>query len=238
MSDFSDRSFHVGSMVGLRAFKVDALGRLVGPSQGGIFKPGENEAVCKKSDGSYGVATMGGQTYYYSPGTWAYAVDPATNSFAVPSVSQVTAAAELGLAEKAVEPNDPPKVKPKHVVAGAGCLCGFYAYFDGLNDYMVTGRIAAVVEGYGTYMLGTRGFRSSKARLLGLIVPKFGRYEGASFSTASADVMSPAVLARVVHNYPDVPFYASQDEAIEAHPLHEPDLPTPEMFDDFWTRSA
>ena len=232
MSDFSDRPFHVGSLVGLRAFKVDSLGRLVGPSQGGVFKPGENEAECKKDrPGSSMTLNYGGYVsatnYYYSqPWTW----------LSAPTAPEITAAAS-SLSEEAVEPRE--SLKPKHVVGGSGCGCGYYAYFDGLNDYMVTGRIAAVVEGYGNYMLGTRGFRSAKARLLGLIAPEFGSYDSGMFSRASSmEIMSPARLAMVLHNYPDVPVYATQDEALDAHPLHEPEVPTPETADDFWTRSA
>lgn len=46
MSDFSDRPFVAGSLIGVRAFDVDGLGRLVGPTYPQVFKPGENVAGC------------------------------------------------------------------------------------------------------------------------------------------------------------------------------------------------
>lgn len=230
MSDFSDRQFHVGSLVGLRAFSVDALGRLTGPSYGGIFKPGVNEAECKKRDEEYALTL--GATYYYPKWTWfpAAPADPTA-----PTAAEITASAPLS--EAAVESRQV-ETKPKHALAGPGCHCGFYAYFDGLNDYMHVGRIAAVVEGFGAYMLGTRGYRSSKMRLLGLITPPFGRTESSTFYSGKSEVMSPALLARVVSNYADVPVYENQAAAIEAHPLHEPEVPTPDTDPEFWTRSA
>lgn len=55
------------------------------------------------------------------------------------------------------------------------CACGFYAYHqDGIAGYGFTGaghRIAGVIEGYGRVVLGTQGFRASKARILALVKP-------------------------------------------------------------------
>ncbi|MEE6273489.1 hypothetical protein V2J56_09035 [Georgenia sp. MJ206] len=51
------------------------------------------------------------------------------------------------------------------------CACGFYAYFDDTNEYGATDRAAAVVEGYGQTIIGTKGFRSAKARILALVLP-------------------------------------------------------------------
>ena len=226
MSEFSDREFHVGSLIGLRAFAVDSLGRLNGPSQGGVFTPGVNEAACK--------------------------VDPdlkaiEANIVALEARLAGLAAVQSGRREKKRGPGyHAPAPRPRevrHAIAGLNCKCGFYAYFDGLNDYMRTGRVAAVVEGFGLYTLGTRGFRTSKARLLALIEPPMGRPPAVGpvvwgTSPPPNEAMTPLLWSYVRRNYPDVPVYASQDDALAEHPLYEPEVPTPETAEDFWTRSA
>lgn len=235
MSDFSDRQFHVGSLVGLRAFSVDSLGRLVGPTQGGIFTPGVNEAVCKTD-----------------PYTTALAAQLVTLEARMYGLSQIEAGRrgrkrrQGELSSAAVAPVE--AVKPKHTLAGLGCKCGYYAYFDGMNDYMHTGRIAAVVEGFGVYTIGTRGFRTSKARLVALIKPPMGQsaYDygfaaltfGGNRAPATKDSMTPLLWSYVQRNYPDVPVFETQDEALSENPLYQPETPTPETADDFWTRSA
>lgn len=160
MSDFSDRPFAAGSLVGLRAFKIDKWGRLTGPSHGGVFKPGENVGECV--DG-------GAQAFSGIP-------DGSAVDFNVGGHGNVTLVLPDGSrhaypSRRALMKDYPPK---SHQVGTKGCSCGFYAYFDGGNDYHQSddGTVAAVVEGYGTCTLGDRGFRAEKARLLALIVPE------------------------------------------------------------------
>jgi len=63
--------------------------------------------------------------------------------------------------------------KDEHRVAGLGCTCGFYAYFDARhNPHHAPGNVEALIEGWGTVTSGTRGFRAEKARLVALIVPR------------------------------------------------------------------
>lgn len=229
MSEFSDREFHVGSLVGLRAFAVDSLGRLSGPSQGGIFTPGVNEAECK-----------------VDPYTKAMQAQVALLEAHLAGMNQI----RHGHGKKRESAQRPPAKTaapaPRHTVAGLGCKCGFYAYFDGLNDYMRTGRVAAVVEGFGLYTLGTRGFRTSKARLLALIEPPMGRLEGGfvfnPFGTTtnpapSTPAMTPLLWSYVRRNYSEVPVFTTEDAALAEYPLYEPEVPTPGTTDDFWTRS-
>lgn len=143
MTDFSDRPLVAGSVVGLRAFEVDKLGRLVGPAYGGVFKPGENVGECRRSKGhGWLLSTL--------------SVDPAT----------------FRLVQQSAEPSEPePKKTKPHQVGQVGCTCGFYAYTDERNDYAEPSRVAAVVEGYGVCTVGDRGFRAEKARLLALVLP-------------------------------------------------------------------
>ncbi|MDF1603364.1 hypothetical protein [Nocardioides sp. YIM 152315] len=235
MSDFSDREFHVGSLVGLRAFSVDSLGRLNGPSQGGIFKPGVNEAECKTDPYTKALAAQLAQVE-----ARLYGLEQVEAKRGKKAKRGELSTAAVGLREA---------TKPKHTLAGLGCKCGFYAYFDGMNDYLRTGRVAAVVEGFGVYTLGTRGFRTSKARLLALIQPEMGSSESylsvLAFTPtfgrtppSTVDSMTPLLWSYVQRNYPDVPVFASQDEALAEYPLFQPEAPTPDTDPDFWTRSA
>lgn len=251
MSDFSDRPFVAGSLIGLRAFAVDKYGRLLGPSFAQVFKPGENEAGCRKSDDG-----MAGMLRAYSnlsaslsAASWRFTVDPFAYGGPIPKKPQPetygTGPCPCGCGQtvefhdgtlKRGKPKAPsaaeieaavPKVdttalvKVEHVLGGVKCTCGFYAYFDGLNDYKDPSRVAAIIEGYGVCTVGDRGFRASKARLVALIEPK-------------AQV-SPLLRERLHRNYPDVPFYATKREAVDAHPLTPPPAPGPDD-DDFWTR--
>lgn len=50
------------------------------------------------------------------------------------------------------------------------CRCGFYGYYDGSNNYYRAGYISGVVEGYGEAVMGSRGFRVMKARIVALSV--------------------------------------------------------------------
>lgn len=215
MSEFSDRPFVAGSLVGLRAFDVDTLGRLRAPSFDFIFKPGENVAACQKQQSVGGMRlTLPPPVFYASP---SYSFDPTTNEVTVEFTSDPAPR----------KPEKPAKRidTPAHEVGNLTCACGFYAYMDGRNDYKQRGRVAGVVEGYGTCTVGTRGFRAAKVRVAALIKPgpKFhadGRWD------------------RLVSNYPDVPVFANKAAALAEFPLTAPEWPTPETTEDFWTREA
>lgn len=191
MSEFSDRPFVAGTLVGLRAFNVDSLGRLIGPTYGQVFKPGENDAECRRRRD----VLFGG--WHIPP---SLSIGPE-----VPSVSR-----------EAVEARS-----PKHTLAGVNCGCGFYAYFDGGNDYGDPSRVTAIIEGYGVCTVGARGFRASKARLLALVNKPKRR---------------PSHLwERMLSNYAEVQHFADLRPALSAHPLSIGEVPTP-ADDDFWTR--
>jgi hypothetical protein len=208
MSDFSDRPFVAGSLIGLRAFAIDSLGRLLGPTYRQVFKPGENEAECRKPEGSlYANMMVTYNRLMASPMALGAFPAPATVTFNEPRLS-----------EAAVE-----KPKPAHALAGVSCQCGFYAYFDGGNDYGGRSRVTAVIEGYGVCTVGTRGFRASKAKLLALVEPKRG--------------VNPVLAGHLHRNYPEVPFYGRKRDALADFPLSTQHVPSPED-EDFWTRPA
>ncbi len=101
-----DFELSLGSVVGVRAFKIDWLGRLVGVSQDDkVFTPEVNTAECYRCQ----------------------------------------------------------------LKRLADCECGFYGYFSGQdNQYMRGNPVGAIIEGTGKTVIGTKGFRTEKAKLLAL----------------------------------------------------------------------
>lgn len=267
MSDFSDRPFVAGSLIGLRAFDVDSLGRLQGPTYGGVFAPGENVAKCGGASpyGAMVAATRRAMAQSMRDSMW----------FTY-STTVETSLSKSGVAEV----RSPEPAKPVHVVGGKDCECGYYAYFNGENTYAKTGRVSAIIEGYGVCTVGSRGFRASKAKLVALVLPRTSRYWGtwrsaltwvllfiaigafngvngnwvtAGFDAALTAFWGVALGFRIKRrknitnlfkahalcrrNYPDVPIYRTVRRALRAHPLTPQPGPTPDD-DDFWVRSA
>lgn len=97
------------------------------------------------------------------------------------------------------------------------CSCGFYAYHAPESLYGNDGTYG-VIEGYGVVVVGTAGFRCSKARVIGLYVPKHRR----------------AIIER---NYPSVPLVEKRKHLRGL--LRGEGIPTPEALgDEFWTTGA
>lgn len=242
MSDFSDRPFVAGALTGLRAFRVDSLGRLTGITYKDVWTPGENVAQCHAN--SAGVAS---------------------SQFAVMAQQMATITAQLearqsqrgygrrGQKSTAIPQIPTPREKAAEVVkvhhiAGIACQCGFYAYFDGGNDYLTdsgggftvsmygglfaTGaedrapRVGAIVNAWGAATVGTRGFRAEKAEIVALIVP------------ASTAARHEVAFSKAQRNYPDVQVFETEKDAVRAFPLTDAAPYTPETDPDFWTRSA
>lgn len=242
MSEFSDRPFVAGNVTGLRAFRIDTLGRLTGVTYHDVWTPGENQAQCHKEPDYDAMRTaILGQFYpnttrMFSRGGIITSPNYYSTS-AMPSTDKPTShkkAADL--------------VEDTHTLAGVDCTCGFYAYFDGGNDYLSTPssggysygggifvttgtedkapRVGAIVNGWGVVTVGSRGFRAGKAEVVALISPKS---EQAKYEVA---------FEKVRRNYPGLQVFASEVEAVRAFPLTDPQPFTPETDDDFWTRSA
>ncbi|MFJ2506290.1 hypothetical protein [Microbacterium sp. NPDC087592] len=184
--------FAVGVVRGVRAFDVDALGRLRGVTYKHIWTPGENEAECRRNR---------------SDALWAQF------SFTL----NVRGGLSVGETEKKPIDYDQP-----HTLSD--CKHGFYAYYDGSNDYHDEGRVSAVIEGYGETVIGSRGFRCMKARIVALHIPTS---------------VKPHTARLVARNYPDIPILESFDQMVSEFP---PDSAgnelTPDTDPDFWTRSV
>lgn len=127
---------------------------------------------------------------------------------------------------EAEKPKPEPPPPPPHDFAD--CTCGFYAYLNGTNDY-ADHHVIGVVRGYGETFLGTRGFRSAKARII------------AAYSSTHADVERvrplPVSRERMRELYPDVAWFDDYAAMVAEFPPSDPE-PTPETDPEFWTRSA
>ena len=81
------------------------------------------------------------------------------------------------------------------------CEHGFYAYFDGnRQSYMSDPGVRGVIEGYGEVLIGTKGFRAMKAKILALsVAPHEGMWKLDQF-----------FVERLRANYPNVPVFESE----------------------------
>lgn len=232
VTEFGGIGFALGTVRGARSFQVDKLGRLTGVSYTQVWRPGENAAECRKADASVG-SVWAGLSFDFARYMVSYSgsiVTPIPSPAVTPSMFEraksLFTSASLPVdqplefhaieAPKVIEPE-----KPKHNLEA--CACGFYGYYDGSDDYHKSGYVSAVVEGYGETVIGTRGFRAYKARIVALRIPK------------SVPVRSAALVAR---NYPDVPLFASFKQMVEEFPPDAGGMDlNPESDPDFWTRS-
>lgn len=95
------------------------------------------------------------------------------------------------------------------------CSCGFYAYFDGEKNVFagVLTSVAGVIEGYGETLIGTKGFRSMKSRIVALAPYSLPEYGGISRRERNQ------MVEWLRKHYPDVPVYKSERKMYRKHPL-------------------
>lgn len=118
-----------------------------------------------------------------------------------------------------------------------GCTCGFYAYYRG-DPYARARRVSGVIEGYGRVVLGTKGFRAQKARVVALLLPELeaapssadaGRRDAGPSAPVPLDggparpdlQLTPEACARLRERYPDVACFVSEDAMLGAFPPTE-----------------
>lgn len=151
MSEFGDRQLALGSLTGIRSFKVDRLGRLTGVSYPEVWKPGVNHARCSRMSRPL-------DPYSY--------LAAAVAGFGVMDVQR---------AMRRKEVSSPPvslTKKPQHRAGEMPCSCGYYAYFDrGHNPHHNGAQVEGIVQGHGVTTVGSRGFRAERAEIVALIKP-------------------------------------------------------------------
>lgn len=242
---FESVGFAPGTVRGTRSFKVDNLGRLTGIHYPQIWIPGENLAECKAKpqmpvefgDLEYKKYDLNDELENIHRGyTQDYIVPVAEkpnkkwfqksteDKYPTPSIQTMKRSEQI-LLEIAEIDAQLDAMQPIKRAEGHGlddCEHGFYAYYENSNDYYEAGRVSGVIEGYGEAILGTRGFKSQKARILALYIP--------------SDVK---VGFKVRHNYSSVPIFDSFDAMVREFPGDDGGVnPTPETHEDFWTMEA
>lgn len=239
--DFGGLDLVIEPVRGVRSFDVDSLGRLTGVVHRDVWRPGENVATCHAES----VATVSLRTQTDIERYMAAVLGGSGYSSITPRRGWLTGRIPDDPAPIKVElePESEPE-PPKHSMAN--CKCGFYAYFEGSNDYRTDARASAVVEGYGETVVGARGFRSQKARIVAICL-KPGEYQevqshyylfAGGIPATKTVRLTAQTIARVKHNYRDVPIYEDFEAMVADFPPDAAAGPTPETDPDFWTRVA
>jgi len=125
----------LGSIRGLRKFRMTQDGELTGLFFRQAWGPGENIA------------------YHHPPApTWGY-----------PYFGYYSGEAK---SLPAVKPPDDPKYHRGKEFSD--CKCGFYAFYHSgtEGDTRYIHEVTGIIEGYGEVVIGTRGFRSQKAKIV------------------------------------------------------------------------
>lgn len=214
ITEFSGLDLSIDVVRGMRSFEVDRLGRLTGVTYKDVWRPGENVATChrKPYEDPY-LSGVFGQIYRDMMGTYFQAPQP--------SRGWLTRRMPDPPMPVQFEQEPAPRPEPPHTMAD--CKCGFYGYYDGSDDYGGDSRISAVIEGYGETVIGTRGFRCSKARIVALCIPE-------SFG--------PALARKVRRNYAGLPVFDTFAAMEREYPPDSSLEPGPDSDPDFWTRTA
>lgn len=241
--EFGGFGFAAGVVRGTRSFDIDKLGRLTGVYYKQVWKPGENEAKCLVKDDPLFYRSMDSLTPYtraMQAGVSPLTVSaPGSKSFIAHALgfgadaARVTAAAEeearrreieaVYLEREAQREAERARVTERRANL-ATCGHGFYGYYDGSNDYYEKGRVMGVIEGYGETVIGSRGFRAMKARIVALRIPKH---------------VPAAKRLMVLRNYPEVPVFDRFSQMVAEFPPDDAGSGvSPQSDPDFWTRSA
>lgn len=125
---------------------------------------------------------------------------------------------------------DPEAWAPDHEAPDVSCACGTYAYLlpdapgaaPPKNEYTKGADfyVQGVVEGTGHVIVGTKGFRCQKARIVALVLPVLTDKP----SLASQYVAVAAELSAVVqYKYHEVPTFLSVHDALREFPLTPPE---------------
>jgi hypothetical protein len=66
----------------------------------------------------------------------------------------------------------PPRVTKPHLQPMKECMCGFWAYTAGIHRMEALGPVVVgMIEGWGRMVIGPKGFRAEKARIVALCFP-------------------------------------------------------------------
>lgn len=229
MSEFAGQEydFAAGSTKGLRSWNMDSLGRLHGVTHEEVWLPGENVSVCKS------------ESKIPCPRINHREESRKASEAGRAKVESKKRRKERDVRREWFEANAPSSYWPRvscgdpacylgeyHITPSShrfdpACQCGFWAYDEG--GFKAHGSVVGVIEGYGKTTVGTKGFRSEKARIVAL-----------SCEDSAGKRHSRSTLARLAALYPDVAFAENLDALIDGNPEVLRDWA--EVDDGFWRR--
>jgi len=214
--EFGGIGFAAGVVRGTRSFAVDKLGRLTGVTYKQVWTPEENQAECRavNLDELSAVNVRIRWTAALSAGTTG--LDPSPTTKAV-----LDEAAEEVRRREEAEKKARAEAWEQRRADMSTCGHGFYGYYDGSNDYYQRGHVMGVIEGYGETIIGTRGFRCMKARIVALRIPKH---------------VEPRLRALITRNYADIPFFDKFKDMVAAFPPDDAGAGYGPDHPDFWTQ--
>jgi hypothetical protein len=153
VSEYGAKPLFPGAVArGMRTWQVDRAGRLYGMSYPQPWKAGENKATCYSEQAA--IVTDEG-------------------------INQVVGGCSCGICAGPTTSSRITKMRQVPHPISSACMCGYYAITEGHdNEYMHTvewrfprmARIEGIVEGYGSVVIGSKGFRAEKARIVALVI--------------------------------------------------------------------
>lgn len=196
MSDFDGTPFMMGSVIGERSWKYE--NGLISPQLAVPWTSGVNEHECKIDNGRYSVKDVNGaiENFIGPEGDLLEAhidtehdsnTGPGWRSYSTLTITYVVAresakivsdhqafrfegdTATISFADEFnsfMEQWCPPRDPKPHSIAE--CTCGFYGYTYGSNQYHRDDGVTGIIEGFGEVLVGTKGFRCTKAKVLAL----------------------------------------------------------------------
>lgn len=107
------------------------------------------------------------------------------------------------------------------------CSCGVYAYWTKYAAAIQTEAVG-VVEGFGRTIIGTRGFRCQKARIVAIVAPE-ARAETLTYVDGTTETIPIDLAAQIQKRYPEIAIYQDIDAMLAEHPLTEAPEAEPEL---------
>lgn len=155
------------SITGVRSFAVDKLGRLTGVTHTSVWRPGVNTATCPTA-----AVKVKASKAEPVPGTTGTGMNDASIEAIMAAVRRASLRSNWAMYSGGwTLPYENRTRTDEHRPGAAGCQCGFWAYFDGSDDFGGEGRITGVVRGQGVVTVGSKGFRAEQAEIVALVDP-------------------------------------------------------------------
>ena len=193
------RPLVAGDITGVRSFAVDKLGRLTGVSHAKVWRPGVNTAECPHARVAVKAADAAKAEREGD--------DDGPDMEAFRRSVHRSLMNSYWLAGGILRHDPSPVRSDEHRPGSTGCQCGFWAYFDGSDDFSGDDRVTGVVRGSGVVTVGTKGFRAERAEVVALVAPDHDEPEpetdGGSWWDRLGDHLADPdnTAARFVHEY-------------------------------------